>query len=675
MVKNNQGISLKIKLIATPVIILLITILSITYSSYLKSSKTLEEQLLFDGLELGNKVAEEIELTYVFDNILNEQVEDKIRSIAKIIGNLNIISNESLTKLSEASDIDVINISDSSKTILYSNLEVNIGGKYEATHPMSPMFDGKISELMEPVRKSTDQNSTEYFKFGSVKVKNNFYVQIGLSAQSIVDLQNKLNKQMILSELSSNKSIKYAIFTSTDYKIEASTNEELIGMDLSDDKNTVEAINNDKITYTKNYSNEYYQNVIDLVVPIKHKDKVVGVMNIGISRDRYTSSVQDLFTSALIIGFFSVLIGSLLILITITKTIKPIFDLSNIAKEISLGNLSKTIKKTSNDEIGILQESFDYMIQNLRTMIINIKGISKNILDDSKEISNSSKEVSFVSEQIANSIADIAQGSSNQLQLTLNIGNNITDVVDDIHFINNKIDDLSKESNLTSDIIVENKDKINNMTNQMNIIDDKVSSSAKSIMKLNNTFNEIAQIVDIINNIASQTNLLALNASIESARAGEAGKGFSVVAQEIRKLAEDTVKSADNIKELISSTHNQTKITLENINAGNEETKIGSKNLNEVLCSLESLFDKFDNIKNTMTGVNTDIVKIKQKSDTVKNDISKIENITEVSASNSEEASASTQEQSASLETINETLANLKTIIEDLNQNVDKFIV
>lgn len=672
---QKSKLSLKIKLIATPVIILLITILSITYSSYLKSSKALEDQLLSDGIALGKRVVDEIQTTYIFDDILNEQIEDKIRSVSKIIGNLNIISNDDLKKVGEASNIDVINVSDLSKTILYSNYDVNIGEKYEDTHPMTPIFNGEINEIMEPIRKSTDEESTEYFKFGSIKVKDNFYVQIGLEANLVMDLKNKLNKQTILSKLSSNETIKYAIFTNADYIIDASTNEELLGMNLSDDKNTINAIKNDKISYTKNYSNEYYQNVIDLVIPVKYNNDIVGVMNIGISKDKYTNSVHNLFVSALLVGFFSIVIGSLLILITINKFIKPIFDLSEIAKEISLGNLSKHIKKTSDDEIGVLQESFNYMIVNLRNMIIDIRNISKHILNDSTEISNSTNEVSFVSEQIANSIQDIAQGSSNQLQLTLNMGNNINDVTKDIHLINNKINHLSKESNLTSDIIIENKNKINNMTNQMNIIDNKVSNSAKSIMKLNNTFNEIAQIVDIINNIASQTNLLALNASIESARAGEAGKGFSVVAQEIRKLAEDTVKSADNIKELVSTTHNQTKITLENINAGNEETKIGSKNLTEVLSSLESLFDKFDNIKNTMTDVNTDIVTIKEKSDFVKDNISKIEDITEIAASNSQEASASTQEQSASLDTINQTLANLKNIIEELNKNIDKFIV
>ncbi|WXR60398.1 methyl-accepting chemotaxis protein [Peptostreptococcaceae bacterium AGR-M142] len=675
MFTQKKGISLKIKLIATPVLILLIAILSITYSSYLKSSKALEEQLLADGITLGNKVVEEIETTYVFDDILNEQIEDKIRSVAKIIGNLNIISNEALIKIGEASDIDVINISDSTRTILYSNYDVNIGETYEDSHPMTPMFSGQINELMEPIRKSTDEESTEYFKFGSVKAKDNFYIQIGLTAQSVMDLQNKLNKQTILSKLESNKNIIYAIFTNNDFIIDASTNKELLGIDLSNDENTINAIRNDKITYTKNYSNEYYKNVIDLVIPVKYKNNIVGVMNIGISREKYINSVHDLFISALLIGFFSIVIGTLLILITITKFIKPIYDLSDIAKEISSGNLSKHVKKTSNDEIGLLQESFNYMIINLRTMIVNIRDISKNILDDSTEISNSTTEVSVVSEQISKSIADIADGSSNQLQLTLSIGSNIADVVEDIHTINNKIDDLSKESHLTSNVIVENKDKINDMTNQMNIIDNKVSTSANSIIKLNNTFNEIVQIVDIINNIASQTNLLALNASIESARAGEAGKGFSVVADEIRKLAEDTVKSADNIKDLISTTHNQTKITLDNINSGNEETKIGSKILNEVLFSLEGLFDKFDNIKNTMSHVNTDIITIKEKSDNIKNNISKIENITEISASNSQEVSASTEEQTASLETIGETLINLKNIVQDLNKNIDKFIV
>lgn len=195
-----------------------------------------------------------------------------------------------------------------------------------------------------------------------------------------------------------------------------------------------------------------------------------------------------------------------------SKLSNPIIHLSEKMKEVSQGDLSVKIEIKQSDEIGTLAGSASNMINNLRDMALKIgKG--------AEEIGYASSQISKVSQQLS-------QGANEQAASTEEVSASMEEMVSSIH-------QNADNASITEKIAISASDGIKKATNLS-------KENSEAIRK-------ISEKIGIINSIASQTNLLALNAAVEAARAGEHGKGFSVVAAEVRKLAELSAKAADEI--------------------------------------------------------------------------------------------------------------------------------
>lgn len=337
------------------------------------------------------------------------------------------------------------------------------------------------------------------------------------------------------------------------------------------------------------------------------------------------------------------------------------------------GDLTKRLEVLSKDEIGKLIYWFNSFVENLHGLISHIVGIAEEVSASSEELSASGDQVGLMAEQVGYSIENVASGSEEQSAKIEETAHSVDSLFKQI----NEISKSSKEMTEYSDNVMKNIEKgnisVDHSINQIVNVKDDTAQVAKIIKYLGDTSNEIGNIIGLINGIAAQTNLLALNAAIEAARAGDAGRGFSVVADEIRELAEESSKATDKIANLINKIQenvseavnktNQTVETVSNSVQAIEETKNVFSNINEVAQELRGFIVKVSENAEEMT------VNGKE----VENAINEISAVSQDFASNSEEVAASSEEQVAATKEIVSGAKRLADMAEELTGEVGKF--
>ena len=256
-----------------------------------------------------------------------------------------------------------------------------------------------------------------------------------------------------------------------------------------------------------------------------------------------------------VIAFAVALIG----LFIAKRIATPITEIASAAQQVAVGNLTVSVNKTSNDEIGLLQEATSNMISNLSKMAENISGIAI-------QQSSTSEELATITAQTSQTVAE-QQGISEQLATAMQeMGATVNEVAQSTTTTSSAVDTIQSKVHESSGKLDDTYQSILSMTEQ-------IQQSEQSVQKVRTDFDQVVNILDVIKGIADQTNLLALNAAIEAARAGEQGRGFAVVADEVRQLAQRTQDSTKEIDSVISTivtgANSSVDIMSESVNSAN----------------------------------------------------------------------------------------------------------
>ncbi|RIW39081.1 methyl-accepting chemotaxis protein [Bacillus salacetis] len=397
--------------------------------------------------------------------------------------------------------------------------------------------------------------------------------------------------------------------------------------------------------------------------------------------DKWTGSKVKQAEENVMKSYIIMIISAVLVLITIIITfvllfrkLKPLSSLSAMAQSIAEGNLNvKDIQVKGKDEVAELTQSFNTMALNLKNLLFTVNEASENVAASSDQLLASAAQTNTATQQVTASVDEIASGGESQLQHVQESAMAITEVAAGIQMIADTSASVAESSTDTSIKSQDGQKNINRALERMRTIEENVSKTAHSIKNLDERSKEIENIVIAITTISSQTNLLALNAAIEAARAGEHGKGFAVVADEVRKLAEESNNSAQQITELIKSIQADTISTVDqmdrvtdNVQGGVEIIEHTGRAFNDILKSAQSVASQVQEVSTISEQMAASAQQVSASFETVNS-------ITENASARTQTVAGLAEEQSASMEEITASAETLSKLAHEMQVQLGKF--
>ena len=359
----------------------------------------------------------------------------------------------------------------------------------------------------------------------------------------------------------------------------------------------------------------------------------------------------------------------------LTKSITtPLNSMVLACKKIAEGDFrDKSRKILRKDEIGQVDNALADMGDALRELMIKIDQSAEQLAAASEELTASAEQSAQAANQVAESIADVADGAEQQLSVADSTSKVIQQMSASIQLVAANANEVAAQTAQTADKAKEGNKAVGKAVDQMDSIEQTVITSAQVVSKLGERSKEIGQIVDTISGIAGQTNLLALNAAIEAARAGEQGRGFSVVAEEVRKLAEQSQDAAKQIAVLISEIQGDTDRAVIAMNDGTREVKLGAEVVNASGKAFQEISDMVNKVSGQTKEISAAIEQMASSSRQIVGSMQQFDVLSKKASGEAQVVSAATEEQSASMEEIASSSQSLAHLAIDLQGAVSKF--
>lgn len=419
-----------------------------------------------------------------------------------------------------------------------------------------------------------------------------------------------------------------------------------------------------------------YGEFISIYAPLKNKKgEMIGILGADINASKVYKAIDANILNSIMITIVILIVGLFITYMFTDYLTKPLRKLTKQVEQVGQGDLSVVITTNRQDEIGTLAKAFHQMVYNLREVVNGIHSSSGQLIHTSNQLLNRSEKVNDAGHQISASIQEVSEGAYTQYKSSEESASTLEQMAKDIEqvaIISSNVADLSYLSLNNAD---EGNHSIQNVIHQMKLIDESVQSSASAIQTLENHSNAISSIIAIIHNISSQTNLLALNASIEAARAGEYGKGFAIVAEEIRKLAEQSAQSVNSISTLISTMNEDTSETVKSMNTVIGNVKDGIKIVQEAGSSFQNIVDSIQNAYTQIKEVSVKSEDMSAFSEELAAAVEETTTVANQASNNTKNVAELTIEQENYINDMSNSITDLTKMAKDLDELVRKFIL
>lgn len=361
-------------------------------------------------------------------------------------------------------------------------------------------------------------------------------------------------------------------------------------------------------------------------------------------------------------------------LITSRTITNPLNAVKGRMQSIAEGDLSMDPLVTrSKDEIGTLIAATNDMQETTRGLLHNINRLSKIVSTQSEELMNTANEVREGSGQMASTMQELSSGSENQANSASNLSEMMNMFTTKIQDANDSGQHIQETSTGVLEMTDEGSLLMASSTSQMTRIDEIVLDAVQKVEGLDVHSQKISELVSVIQGLANQTNLLALNAAIEAARAGEHGKGFAVVADEVRKLAEQSSQSVTNITEIVQQIQSESSKVVESLQSGYQEVEQGTEQIITTGNTFNQISQALTEMVNNIGNVSENLSEIVTHSQGMTDSIQEIAAISEESAAGIEQTSTASQQIGETMDEVADKSKDLSQLAVELNELVGQF--
>jgi methyl-accepting chemotaxis protein len=435
-----------------------------------------------------------------------------------------------------------------------------------------------------------------------------------------------------------------------------------------------EMLETKKLVHTKAYTDNYGTWITVLHPFLSADGEVFAYMGIDVDASLISSGKQELITRTVMALLITLLVVLALQYFTIRRTFAPIQALMGALDKLSKGDFTVKLQ-AGDDELGQVNAKFNTTVSHINELVTTIKSVSEQSAEQSKflfsavEVNNNNssvitKNMEEMSERVALQSTSITESVVSLEEISSGVST-IAGNTSDLSEISLQMKEQSERGNQNVEQVIE----------QMNSIDHSVKNSVQIIEKLQNRSHEIGQIVQVITEISSQTNLLSLNAGIEAARAGEEGRGFAVVANEVKKLSEESRKSADQIIELVRYIQEETAFAVEAISEGEHNVAKGIEVVKETGELFKGMLLATDTVTSQIQEVSAATQEMVAETEQITAAIKQLAELAERNSSVSGEIRISAQEQQASFTKIFESAEQINQVSAELEVLVNKLRV